>query len=181
MEVVLLIVMLLGLVAFGVIIYNDVNPLWHSLEEARANIEVVMNKRAQLTQRLVDIASRYMSHEQKVFLQISGDRTRIGRTQIPIGRSGQTPAQAVNFFAGLAASFPDLKADQTYLRLMGDLTVLEGEVQNKYEIYNSHAREYNAKRASLPTLLYAGSLGFTVAKYLEPSLWYANDHLRGVK
>jgi LemA protein len=168
MEILFVLVVLAGITAGGIIIYNDVNPLWHRLDEARANIEVVMHKRTQLTQRLVEIASRYVGHEQLVHLQISSDRTRVGR--LPFVQ----PGQAMIFFAGLAANFPDLKADQTYLRLMGDLTVLEGEVQNKYEVYNANAREYNARRASLPTLLYAGALGFTVAKYLEPSLWYAS-------
>lgn len=169
MELLLLLVMLAAVTAGGVIIYNDVNPLWHRLDEARANIEVVMHKRTQLTQRLVEIASRYVGHEQLVHLQISNDRSRVGR-----GAPGSA-AQTMIFFAGLAASFPDLKADQTYLRLMGDLTILEGEVQTKYEFYNATAREYNAKRASLPTLLYAGFLGFTAAKYLEPSLWYSGN------
>jgi LemA protein len=169
MELFVLLILIVGAAAFGIPIYNSINPLWHRLDEARANIEVVMHKRTQLTNRLVEVAARYVGHEKLIHLQISSDRTRAG--QVATAGMGQS-GQVMTFFAGLAANFPELKADQTFRQLMSDLTVLETEVQNRYELYNSNAKEYNALRTSLPTYIYASILGFEKANYLEPSLWY---------
>jgi LemA protein len=172
MEVLLIFVLVVALIVVGVIVYNDLNPLWHKLDEAKANIEVVMHKRTQLTNRLVEVAGRYVGHEQMIHLQISADRARAGQA----ANAGMGPTgQAMTFFTGLAASFPDLKADQTYRQLMGDLTVLETEVQNRYEVYNNNSKEYNARRTSLPNYIFASTLGFEQAKYLDPSLWYSNS------
>jgi len=165
MEVFLGLLLVIAIAGLGVKVYNDLNPLWHRIEEAAANIEVVLTKRAQLTTRLSEIAGRYVGHERLIQLQISADRARAGQALGPGG-------QAMNFFAGLASNFPGLRADQTYLRLMNDLSSLEGEVQNRYELHNAQAREYNARRSSLPTLLYAGLLGFNSARYLDPSSRY---------
>jgi LemA protein len=165
MEVFLGLLLAVAVVGLGIKVYNDLSPLWHRIEEAAANIEVVLNKRIQLTNRLSEIAGRYVGHERLIHLQISADRARAGRAL----RQG---GQGINFFTGLASSFPELRADQTYLRLMTDLSSLEGEVQNRYELHNSRAREYNAKRSSLPTLLYAGFLGFNIVRYLDPSARY---------
>ena len=162
MELVFLLLLIGAVVAVGVKVYNQISPLWHRIDEASANIDVIMNKRNELTRRLSDIAGRYVGHERLVQLQVSSDRNRA------LAPAGQTTI----FFAGLAASFPELRADQTYLRLMNELTALEGEVQSKYEIYNATAREYNATRASIPALLFVGLMGFTQARYLEPSARY---------
>lgn len=167
---ILTVILLLVAAYFGWHIYNEINPLWHKLDEAKANIEVVMHKRTQLTKRLVEVASQYVGHEKLIHLTISADRAKLAQvgTQV-LGPTGQTAA----FFSNLAATFPDLKADQTFRHLMADLTVLETEVQNRYEGYNNSAKDYNAKRTSLPTYLYASFLGFNQASYLDPSLWYS--------
>lgn len=151
---------------FAWVTHNNLNQFWHHTNEARANIEVVLNKRRMLTARLIEIAGQYVGHERLIHLQVSADRTRAG--QVAATGAGQA-GPAIAFFAGLAADFPALRADQTYLRLMSELTILEGEVQNRYEIFNAAARKYNEARMSLPTVLLAGSLGFNSIPYLEPT------------
>lgn len=149
----------------GIVIYNQVNPLSHQLQEAEANIEVAMQKRNTLANALLDVAERYAGHEKVIHFRVSKDRRTAGHYQ----RAGQ----AIVFVAQLAATtFPALKADQTYLRLMDDLRSLESELQSRYETYNGHAREYNAKRASFPAILFADILRFPRAIYLDPSLWH---------
>ena len=118
----------------GISVYNKLNPLREELKEAEGNIEVVMHKVKDLTEKLVALATRYGFHEQNIHLQISADRRKAQESIF------QRTMQAITMISGFADNFPTLKADQTYLRLMDDLTRLSGETQQKYEDYNRRAK-----------------------------------------
>ena len=153
-------------VVHGISVYNRLNPLREELKEAEGNIEVVMHKVKDLTEKLVSLASRYGFHEQNVHLQVSADRRKAQESIY------QRTMQAITMISGFADSFPTLKADQTYLRLMGDLSVLAGETQQKYEDYNRRAKIYNTERTAFPAVISSSILGFTKASYLNPTRWY---------
>lgn len=163
------------LVATGARIYNTINPLKHSADEAEANIEVVMHKRVNLSQRLVAIAERYAGHEKLIHIHIA-DSFSAGRpAQSPFAQS----KNAVAVVAGLAMQYPALKADQTYLRLMDDISSLDSQLQSKYEQYNNVAKSYNALRASFPAVLFSSFFGFEQLRYLDPTMWYPRGLPRG--
>lgn len=153
-------------VAMGISIYNKLNPLREELKEAEGNIEVVMHKVKDLTEKLVALATRYGFHEQNIHLQISADRRKAQESIF------QRTMQAITMVSGFADSFPTLKADHTYLRLMDDLTRLSGETQQKYEDYNRRAKVYYTERTGFPAVVMSGMLGFTKASYLNPTRWY---------
>lgn len=162
--------LIVALAVGGIAVYNVLNPLREELREAEGNIEVCMHKEADLTQKLAELAARYGFHEQNIFLQISRDRCKAEQTMF------QQTLQAITLISGFADSFPSLKADQTYLRLMGDLERSATEAQQKYEDYNRKAKVYNTTRTSFPTIAVAGALGFTKASYLNPTRWYPATH-----
>ena len=91
MLILFVVVVLVGAIAWGwAQMYNQVNPLWHRINETAANIEVVLNKRLQLINGLTEIASRYVGHEQLVHLQVSADRAQVGKATSASGNSAQT-------------------------------------------------------------------------------------------
>lgn len=153
-------------VVLGVSVYNKLNPLREELKEAEGNIEVVMHKVKDLTEKLVALATRYGFHEQNIHLQISADRRKAQESIY------QRTMQAITMISGFADNFPTLKADHTYLRLMDDLTRLSGETQQKYEDYNRRAKVYNTERTGFPAVVLSSMLGFTKASYLNPTRWY---------
>ena len=62
---------------------------------------------------------------------------------------------------------PELKANAAYQQLMNQINAVEGELQNKREIYNHVTQTYNSERLQLPTVLFAGLLGFKEALYFD--------------
>ena len=52
-----------GTIAFAITTYNEMNPLWHRIDEAAANIAVVLHKRKRLTDRLGEVAARYWARK----------------------------------------------------------------------------------------------------------------------
>jgi LemA protein len=158
-------VLIVGLGRAVMRFYNDINPLSHRLHESEANTEVSMQKLVRLSNGLIDIASRYATHEGLIHLQISKDRKDAARYY-------QRSRQTIALIAQLATQFPMLKADTTYLQLMTDVRSLETELQMRYEAYNAVAREYNSRRTTFPSVLFAAMLRLRKAPYLDPSLWY---------
>lgn len=150
----------------GIKSYNRLNPLREELHEGEENIEVCMHKVSDLAQKLAEIASSYGFHEKHILLQISHDRRKAQESVY------QQSLQAITLITGYADTFPNLKADQTYLRLMDDLRGLSVEIQAKYEDYNRRAKTYNTLRTAFPTVLMSDMLGFSKASYLNPTRWY---------
>jgi LemA protein len=62
--------------------------------------------------------------------------------------------------------YPDLKANQSFLKLQQRITELENQVADRRELYNQCVTAYNTRRESFPDLLVAGPLSF------EPEQWW---------
>jgi LemA protein len=144
--------------------YNALNARRHAVEETAANVGVVVSKRNSLSERLAQIVERYVGHERFMHLSVHTDSIRSTLDDISPRGSRLT------VFSELGSTYPELKADVTYTRLMGELTTLESEVQNRIEQQNCATREYNTLRSSLPTILFASLLGFRPAHYTEPPI-----------
>lgn len=106
MEGVILMLVLAMTGMLGISVYNKLNPLREELKEAEGNIEVVMHKVADLTEKLVALAARYGFHEQKIHLQISADHRKAQESVF------HQTMRAITMVSGFADNFPTLKADQ---------------------------------------------------------------------
>ena len=144
--------------------YNSLQSLANRVKEAGSNIKVMLKKRLELANRLIDIASGYGSHEKLVHLKVSQD---MAAGISSLAQSYRESSQALTYVSQLADKFPELKADRTYLQLMDDLKVIEGELQSKRETYNAFVRDYNIKRTSIPAVFYSRAMGFNTAPFLD--------------
>lgn len=163
MIIIILIAGLIGIAIYIANIFNTLGPKREEIREAESAIETAMLKQKELAARLIEIAKAYGIHERDIHLAISKDRT-VSQGQV----SG-----SIGFMAGLVAGFPQLRADGTFLRLMGDLDRLAAEAQQHYQRHNAIARQYNSERAIFPVVLFSGWLGFTRVSYINPGQWYS--------
>ena len=159
---ILAVAILIGLPIYLVKIFNRLRPRREEIREAEAAIETVMLKQRELAARLIEIAKAYGIHERDIHLAISKDRTVC---------QGQMSG-SIGFMAGLVAGFPQLRADGTFLRLMGDLDRLAAEAQHYYQRHNAVARLYNSERSIFPVVLFSDLLGFGRVSYVNPAQWY---------
>lgn len=133
---------------------NRLAPLRERINETASNIKTCEQKRDRLIKRLLEIAATYASHEKGVHEQISSDF-----------HNGAKAASA--YVSHLMNTFPALRADQTYMSAMQDLTRLESEFQQKFEEHNAHVRAYNSVRLSFPNDLFGPLCDFKIADYLN--------------
>jgi len=130
--------------------YNKLQRAMQIIREAWSNLQASMKKRLDLANQIIDIASGYGEHEKLTHVTLSNN----------IGG-------AIDRVFALAQSHPQLRANETYQQLMGQLEKLEESILSRRENYNSTVRSYNAMRNAFPTVLIASKLKFDVVPYFE--------------
>lgn len=146
--ILILFVLFCAFAIWSIFTYNSLQSKKQSLVEQASNIQVSLQKRRDLASRVIDIAQGFGDHEKLTHLKISADQ--------------QASTQSL---AALSQSFPELKANETYSKLMKQLEDLEDNIAAKRETYNKHVNIYNSYRSSFPTMLVANKLSFDSAPY----------------
>ena len=171
MGIVLIIVVLL--VVFGLIIaglYNSLVRLNQRGDEAWSDITVQLKRRYDLIPNLISTVKGYASHEKTVFEDVTKARTQA------LGAQGvEETAKAENQFSNtmkslfaVAENYPDLKATENFQQLQAELTDTEDKIQASRRFYNSVVRDFNTRRKTFPTNIFAGMLHFDKDKvYFE--------------
>lgn len=162
MEWLFFIIVILALI-WAILSYNHLWRLAEAIRSRRANIQVATKKRADLAQRLVEIAQNYGAHEKLSQLKISEDMS----TMSGLASANHKADLMVNQVSSLAMAFPELKANETFQHLMSQIADIESEIMDRRENYNVSVETYNAYRAAFPRVLVAQALRFEVAPYYE--------------
>lgn len=153
----LLLVIVVGVIIFFVLGYNSLSRMAQEVKQCNANIMASVQKRADLANRLMDIARSYGEHEKLTHITVSGS----------LNENVAATNEALISINACAERFPDLKANTTYRQLMNELRDLEGDIQTRRERYNAACKNYNALRSQIPHVLYASNLGFREAPYFS--------------
>lgn len=160
-----LFVIAIALAAYMAVKYNALQKQAQQIKEGASNVQVMLKKRFELSNRLLDIATGYADHEKLIVLKVSQDRNDVLSQRTT--QNFQQSNEAIRYVTQLAENYPQLKADHTYLRLMHDLKIVEDELQGKREWYNRFVRDYNSNINSVPTVFFAGKIGFETAPYIN--------------
>lgn len=160
---------------FGISIYNKLVALKNRFRNAWAQIDVQLQRRHDLIPNLVETAKGYMAHEKDTLEKVIQARGNAVSAQKSVtanpGEGVQQLARAegalngalANFFA-LSENYPDLKANQTMMALMEELTSTENKVGFARQAYNDAVMNYNTYREQFPSNLFAGMFNFKEAE-----------------
>jgi LemA protein len=165
------VVLLIALVVGGALVgqYNALVTSNEAVDAAWAQVENVLQRRADLIPNLVETVKGYAAHEEEVFTRVADARSRLA--------GATTPAEAAAANAGLtsalgrllaiAESYPDLKANQNFLRLQDELAGTENRIAVERMRYNDQVRAFNTAVKRFPTRFLAGLFGFGERDYFE--------------
>jgi len=152
--------------------YNTIQSLDEQSNQARSGIEVQLQRRADLVPNLVNTVKGYAQHEEAVFTQVA--QARAGLAGAIQSHDPQQMAQANDqLTAGLgrllaiSEAYPQLKADQGFLRLQDELTGTENRIATSRNDYNQSAQAYNTYIHTFPQVLTAKVIGAKAKTYFE--------------
>lgn len=158
-----------AIVLWAVVLYNALVRKRNMVEEAWSGIDVQLKRRTDLVPNLVATVKGYAAHEQgtlEEIVQLRGQAQNaqgVGETAHAQGLLGA----ALSKLFALAESYPDLKANTTFIQLQTTLKEIEEQIQLSRRYYNGSVRELNISVESFPANLFAGRFGFTKADFFE--------------
>ena len=166
--VVVLVVLLLGIVGFFAAMYNSLVRLNVKAGEAWSGITVQLKRRADLIPNLINTVKGYAAHESGVFEKVTAARASVVNA-VDAGPAAAAKAEgeltgALKSLFAVAESYPDLKASQNFMDLQANLTDTEDKISASRRFYNSTVTQFNTKRKTFPTNIFANMLGFTADK-----------------
>lgn len=166
----MIILIIVGVVVLGFILtYNSFISYRNRTKEAWADIDVQLKRRYDLIPNLVNTVKAYAIHEAKVF----DDVTRARNAAMNAGTLA-AKGEAENMLTGtlkslfaVSESYPDLKANQNFLKLQDELADTENKVQASRRFYNTNVRDLNTKIESFPGNIVANLFGFDMMEFFE--------------
>ncbi len=163
MTAVIIIVAVIVLLVFFVIgIYNSLVKLRNNRENAFANIDVQLKQRHDLIPQLVATVKGYAQHEKELLTRVTEARAA-AMSATGINNKIQAENQLSSALAGLKVSleaYPDLKANQNFLQLQGEISDIENKLAATRRYFNTATRELNNKVQTFPSNILAGMFGF---------------------
>jgi len=132
-------------------------------------MDVYLKKRWDLIPNLVETVKGYAKHEESVFEKVAGLRTSWAGAKT-VEEKAEVAGQMSGVLRSIMAvseSYPELKANQNFLDLQGELKETENKMSFARQFYNDVVTKFNTKISVIPTNIVAGLFHFTAEKLFE--------------
>src|SRR3954471_4946611 len=149
-----------GVLIYAVIIYNELVRLRNDNDRAWANIDVLLKQRHDEIPNLVETVKGYMQHERQTLLAVTQARTA-SMSAATVGQKAQADLLVAGALRGLfavAESYPDLKANQNFLKLQNRISELEERIADRREFFNDDVNTYNTRIKQVPDMFLANMM-----------------------
>jgi LemA protein len=165
---VVLSIVFLGAMVVG--IYNNLVKLRNRVENAWSDINVELERRASLIDNLVITVQGYAAHEKSTLKEVTEARSRLieAGTVKENAKANRKLTRALDNLFAVAENYPELKADDSFLKLMDQLAKTEDLIADYRQYYNDMVYIYNNKCQMFPSNVVASYFGFEDAEFFEP-------------
>jgi LemA protein len=165
----ILLVLALGIAGYVRTTYNGLVAQQEQIRTAWAQVENQLQRRYDLIPNLVETVKGYAKHEKDVLVEVTNARARVGgAATVPDKISANNELTgALSRLLVVVERYPDLKANQNFLRLQDELAGTENRISVERKRYNDAVQGYNVAIRSFPANLLAGMFGFGKAAFFE--------------
>jgi LemA protein len=160
---IILLALVLVPVIWLVVQYNALVGLRNFIAESWSNVDTELKRRYDLIPNLVATVKGYAAHEREVLERVVELRNRCAANHGPVADQARDEGQLVDALKRLfvlVEAYPQLKADQNFLKLQAELINTENRIQAARRFYNGNVRDYRNKCESFPSNLVAGMFNF---------------------
>lgn len=158
--------------------YNSMTRSLQEVESSWSNVETQYQRRADLIPNLEATVKGYAGHESQTLQAVTEARAKVGTITLSIDSLNEeslakyTRAQnelsgALKSLLSVAEAYPDLKANENFMRFQDELAGTENRIQTARRDYNDVAKAYNTQISLFPDRLFAGFFGFDKKPYFQ--------------
>ncbi|MCQ2961021.1 MAG: LemA family protein [archaeon] len=163
--IVLIIIILVAIVG----IYNGLVTARNKVKNAWAQIDVQLNRRADLIPNLVETVKGYAGHEKSVFEDVTAARAGLMNANgvKEISEANNQLSSTLKTLFAVAENYPELKANENFKELQAQLAQTEDKIAYSRQFYNDTVLMYNNKCQTFPSNIFANLFGFNEADFFE--------------
>src|SRR5215475_1708041 len=162
--IVIVILALIAFAAFGqyVGVRNTLVTKNEAVKAAWSQVDIVLQRRADLIPNLVETVKGYAKQEQTVFGDIAKARSALLSTGTPADKiaANQQLDGALGRLLLVVENYPQLKSNENFLRLQDELAGTENRIAVERKRYNDTLQDYNTYISLFPNSVIAGMAGF---------------------
>jgi LemA protein len=143
---------ILGLIVYVVTIFNGLIALKNDIAKAWANIDILLKQRHDELSKLLDVCKGYMEYERDTLQKITQARSMYQQA-VSIdqkAQADQSMTSALRGFFAVAENYPQLKANDNFMRLQSRITELESQIADRREFYNDSVNTFNIRIQQMP-------------------------------
>jgi LemA protein len=162
-------VLCIGLLVWGVLIYNRLVRDYNRVLAAWSDIDVQLKRRHDLIPKLIDAVRRYATYERATVSAVTELRASSERS-LNVGKRARLETalgQGLQRLLAVAERYPELKASAGFLALQENLSQVENYIQYARRYYNGAVRNLNTRIDSFPDMVIARPFGFHPREYFE--------------
>src|ERR1700719_1963775 len=166
-----LLLLIVGVAIYVVILYNELVRLRNDNDRAWANIDVLLKQRHDEIPNLVETVKGYMQHEQQTLAAITQARAA-SMNAASIGQKAQADLMMTGALRGLfavAENYPQLKANENFLKLQNRITELEERIADRREFFNDDVNTYNTRIGQIPEVFVASFMALKPRQMFQVS------------
>ncbi len=153
----MILLFIVGVLVYSVMLYNELVRLRNDNDRAWANIDVLLKQRHDEIPNLVETVKGYMQHEQQTLLAVTQARTA-SIAAASIRQKAQADLAMTGALRGLfavAENYPQLKANENFLKLQTRISELEERIADRREFFNDDVNTYNTRIGQIPYVFVA--------------------------
>ncbi len=160
-----------GALIYVVILYNELVRLRNDNDRAWANIDVLLKQRHDEIPNLVEAVKGYMQHERQTLEAVTQARAA-SMSASTVGDKAQADLMMTGALRGLfavAENYPQLKANENFLKLQNRISELEERIADRREFFNDDVNTYNTRMRQFPEIFLAGMMGLKPREFFKVS------------
>jgi len=149
--------------------YNKFVTQEEALKAQWGQVENQLQRRNDLIPNLVETTKGFAQQEKDVFKSVADARAKMAGASTPaetIAAANETSSALARLLV-VVENYPQLKSDQTFLRLMDELAGTENRLSNERRVYNERVNEYSQTRRRFPANITASIFGFKDYPYFD--------------
>ncbi len=158
------VILLLVLIGFSMYVgrRNQMVALKENVQQSWSQVDVVIQRRADLVPNLVATVQGYATHEKEIFENVAQARAALAGAHSPADRiaANEQLTGALGRLLAIAENYPNLKANENFLRLQDELAGTENRIAVERRRYNEAVQAYNTYIQLFPNNLVASMMGF---------------------
>jgi LemA protein len=152
--------------------YNRIQTLDEQVNGFKGQIEVQLQRRADLVPNLVEVVKGYAAQEQGIFNAVTGARAALagavrGGSLAEMAAANGTLTSALGRLIAIAEDNPEIKSNENFRMLQDQLEGTENRIAVARQDYNDAVRQYNAYIRGFPQVLTAKATGAGAREYFE--------------